>query len=116
MLERNRAPRTFDFAIPILGQRHVDTSIFASSYQNDEMGGPAYDPKSWLQGGLFASARGLSSSRQIAPAGREPMTFMALACGMAPDHSTLAACVASRQEEMVSLFRAIRLVGEEHGL
>jgi hypothetical protein len=33
------------------------------------------------------------------------MTCMALSCGMAPDHSTIAAVVSSMPEEMISLFR-----------
>ena len=41
---------------------------------------------------------------------------MALACGMAPDHSTIAAFVSSMKEEIVSLFRDILLVCEEQGL
>jgi hypothetical protein len=41
---------------------------------------------------------------------------MALACGMVPDPSTIAAFVSSMQEEIVSLFRDILLVCEEQGL
>lgn len=44
------------------------------------------------------------------------MTFMALAGGMLPAQSTIAALVASRQEEMVSLCRDMLLVCEEQGL
>ena len=44
------------------------------------------------------------------------MTFMALACGMVPDHRTLAAFVSSMQEEIVSLFRDMLLVWAEQGL
>lgn len=44
------------------------------------------------------------------------MTFMALSCGMVPDHRTIAAFVSSMQEEMISLFRDVLLVCEEQGL
>src|SRR5262249_17245021 len=46
----------------------------------------------------------------------ENITFMALACGMVPDHSTIAAFISSMKEEIVSLFRDILLVCEEQGL
>jgi hypothetical protein len=41
---------------------------------------------------------------------------MALACGMTPDHSTIAAFISSMKEVIVSLFRDILLVCEEQGL
>jgi hypothetical protein len=41
---------------------------------------------------------------------------MALACGMVPDHSTIAAFVSSMQDEIISLFRDMLLVCEEQGL
>jgi hypothetical protein len=69
-----------------------------------------------LQIGLFADSRGIISSRKIEQACRENVTCMALACGMVPDQSTMAAVVASMQEEMVSLFRDILLVGAAQGL
>src|SRR5919202_5592468 len=56
------------------------------------------------------------SARKIEPAGREKVTFMALACGMAPEQSTIAAFGASMQEEIVSLCRDILLVWEQQGL
>ena len=43
------------------------------------------------------------------------MTFMALACAMVPDHSTIAALL-SMKEAIVALFRDILFVCEEQGL
>jgi transposase len=88
----------------------MDTAIFESRYKNDETGCPAYDPKILLKVILLAYARGLISSRKIAQAGRENITFMALACGQVPDQSTIAAFVASLTEEIAALFRDILLV------
>ena len=99
----------------ILVQPHVDTSIFASRDNNDETGGPAYAPKRWLQIVLLAYSRGILSSRKIDQACRENITFMARACGMLPAQSTIAAFVASRHEERVSLVRAILLGCEAQG-
>ena len=115
-LEKQLSPGTLEFAIHILVQRCLDTSLFESRYQNDDTGSPAYDPKLLLKVVLLAYSRGLISSRKIEQACRENVTFMALACGLAPDHSTIAAFVSSMKEEIVSLFRDILLVCEEQGL
>jgi transposase len=115
-LEKQLLPGTLEFAIHILVQRYVDTSIVTSRYKNDATGCPAYDPKVLLKIVLFAYSRGIISSRRIEQACRENITFMALACGMLPDHSTIAAFVSSMQEEIISLFRDILLVCEAQGL
>ena len=115
-LEKQLAPGTLEFAMHILVQRYVDTSIFASRYTNDETGCPAYDPTVLLNVVLLAYSRGIISSRKIEQACRENVTFMALACEMVPDHSTIAACVSSMKAESVSLFRDILLVCAEQGL
>jgi transposase len=115
-LEGQLIPGTLEFAIHELVQRRMDTSIFDRIYHNDETGSPAYDPKVLLKVVLFAYSRGIISSRKIEQACRENITFMALACGMVPDHSTIAAFISSMKEEIVSLFRDILLVCEEQGL
>jgi len=76
----------------------------------------AYDPKILLKVVLLGYARGLVSSRKMEQACRENVTFMALACGQRPDHSTIAAFVSSMQEEIKVLFRDVLLVCEESGL
>jgi transposase len=115
-LEKQRMPGTVEFAIHVLVHRRIDTSIFAHRYKNDDTGCPAYDPKVLLKGVLFAYSCGIISARKIEQACRENITFMALACGLAPDHSTIAAFVSSMQDSSVSLFRDILLVCEEPGL
>src|SRR5919109_797281 len=108
-LEHQLLPGTLEFAIQALVERHMDTSSFAGRYQNDATGCPAYDPKILLKVILFAYARGIISSRKMEQACRENITFMALACGQAPDHSTIAAFVTSLKTEVTSLFRDILL-------
>jgi transposase len=115
-LDRQLIPGTREFAIHELVQQRMDTSIVDRIYHNDETGSPAYDPKVLLKVVLFAYSRGIISSRKIEQACREKITFMALACGMVPDHSTIAAFISSMQEEIVSLFRDMLLVCEEQGL
>jgi transposase len=115
-LEHQLLPGTLEFAIQVLVERRVDTAIFDSRYKNEESGCRAYDPKILLKVILFAYARGIISSRKIEQACRENITFMALACGQTPDHSTIAAFVASLKEEITALFRDILLVCAEQDL
>lgn len=116
-LENQLLPGTLEFAIQVLVERRLDTAVFDSRYKNnEETGCRAYDPRILLKVILFAYARGIISSRKIEQACRENITFMALACGQVPDHSTIAAFVASLKEEIASLFRDILLVCAEQDL
>ena len=115
-LEEQLVPGTLEFAIQTLVEDRMDLVVFEDRYQNDETGRVAYDPKILLKVVLLGYARGLISSRKMEQACRENVTFMALACGQRPDHSTIAAFVSSMQEEIVPLFRDVLLVCEESGL
>jgi transposase len=115
-LDNQLLPGTSEYAIQVLVERRVDTSIFGSRYKNEETGCPAYDPKSLLKVILFAHARGIISSRKIEQACRENITFMALAGGQAPDHRTIAVFGASLKAEIASLFHDILLVCAEQDL
>ena len=115
-LEEQLVPGTLEFAIQTLVEDRMDMSVFEDRYQNDETGRMAYDPKILLKVVLLGYARGLIFSRKMEQACRENVTFMALACGQRPDHSTIAAFVSSMQEEIVPLFRDVLLVCEESGL
>jgi transposase len=115
-LERQLMPGTLEFAIHELVQRRMDTSIFDRIYRHDETGCPAYDPKMLLKVILLAYARWIIASRKIEQACRENIAFMALACGMLPDHSTIAAFVASMQEEIKSIVGDMLLICAEQTL
>ena len=56
------------------------------------------------------------SSRSLERACCENITFMALACGQIPDHSTIAAFVSSLDKEIEPLFTKVLLICEEEGL
>ena len=92
-LDQQLVPGTLEYAIHTLIEERVDTSLFDEKYNNDETGRPAYDPKVLLKIVLFAYSRGILYSRPMERACKENITFMALACGQQPDHSTLAAFV-----------------------
>ncbi len=115
-LEDQVVPGTLEFAIHTLVEERMDVSRFDEKYQNDDTGRLAYDPKVLLKVVLFGYSRGLNSSRKIERACRENVTFMALACGQCPDHSTIAAFVSSMKDEIVPLFRDVLLVCEEMNL
>jgi transposase len=115
-LEKQLMPGTLEFAIHELIHRRVDTSIFESRYKNDEIGCSAYDPKILLKVVCFAYSRGIMSSRKIERACQENITFMALACGMVPDHSIIAAFISSMKDEIISIFKDILLVCAEQDL
>jgi hypothetical protein len=72
--------------------------------------------ESWMKVILLAYSRGLVGSRKIESACKENVTFMALACGQQPDHSTIATFVSSMKDQILPLFRDVLLVCEEKGL
>ena len=115
-LEEQLVPGTLEFAIQTLVEDRMDMAVFEDRYRNDETGRMAYDPKILLKVVLLGYARGLVPFGKMEQACRENVTFMALACGQRPDHSTIAAFVSSMQEEIVPLFRDVLLVCEESGL
>jgi len=64
----------------------------------------------------LAYARGITGSRKIEKACRENITFMALSCGVAPDHSTISHFVTSMQKEIIHIFRDVLLYCDELNL
>ena len=61
-------------------------------------------------------ARGIVGSRRLERACQENITFLALACGIRPDHSTLAAFVGKLQGRIELIFSEVLLVCHEEGL
>jgi transposase len=115
-LEEQLMAGTLEFALHTLVETRMDMSRFAERFCNDETGRSAYDPKLLLKIVLLAYARGMISSRKIERACRENVVFIALCCGQHPDHSTIAAFVATLKEEIQPLFRDVLLVCDEMGL
>lgn len=109
-------PGTLKYAIDHVIEERLDLSIFDERYCNDETGRKAIDPKILIKIVLFGYSRGLISSRSLERACRENITFMALSCGQAPDHSTIAAFVSSIDKEIETLFTRVLLICDEEGL
>jgi transposase len=115
-LEDQLMPGTLEFVIHTLIESRIDMSVFDDRYNNEETGRYAYDPKVLLKIVLLAYSRGITSSRPIERACKENVTFMALACGAQPDHSTIATFVSSMKDEIPSLFADVLLVCEQEDL
>ena len=90
----------------------MNMTRFDRKFNNDETGCKAYNPKILLKIILLAYARGIIHSRKIERECKRNVTFMALSCGQAPDHSTIAAFVSSMKDEIKPLFRDVLLVCE----
>ena len=115
-LEDQIVAGTLEFVIHHLLENEIDLSIFDQKFNNDDTGCPAYDPKILLKAILFGYSRGLITSRDIERACRENILFMALACGQAPDHTTIARFIASMRDFIMPLFRDILLVCDSENL
>ena len=115
-LEDQLMPGTLEYAIHYVVEERLDLSMFDERYCNDETGRKAIAPKVMIKIVLFGYSRGIISSRSLERACLENITFMALACGQKPDHSTIAAFVSSMDMQIEPLFTKVLLVCEEEGL
>jgi transposase len=115
--EEQLKPGTLAYAIHYLIEERIDTRSFDEGFSNDETGRRAYHPKVLLKIILFGYSRRMMCSRELERACEKDVTFMALACGQKPDHSTIAAFISSMGfDEIVSLFTQVLLVCHEEGL
>jgi transposase len=106
---------TFEYALnEIIDEMNL--SIFKSRYKNDETGAPAYDPAILLKIILFAYSRGITSSRDIAQACAENVTFMALSADTRPHFTTIADFISSLEPQIAHLYGAVLTVCAKEGL
>ena len=115
-LEDQLVPGTLEYAIHHVVEERLDLSMFDDRYCNDETGRKAIDPKVLIKIVLFGYSRGMISSRSLEQACGENITFMALACGQKPDHSTIATFISSIDKEIEKLFTKVLLICHEEGL
>lgn len=108
---------TLEHTVHYVVEHRLDLSGFDQARSNDDTGRPGYDPRVLLKVVLLGYARGMLSSRKLEAACKQNIIFMALACGLRPDHSTIADFVSGMGEERISsLFSQVLLVCEEEGL
>ncbi len=109
-------PGTFEYAVTLLVDEHLDISIFDERYKNDDTGRPAYDPAMLLRVILSAYARGFTSSRQIEQLCKENVVFIALSGDSQPHFTTIAKFVAQMGDVIQSLFTEVLMVCDARGL
>ncbi len=109
-------PGTFEHALDHLLTEAIDLSPFDARYKNDATGAPAYPPKTLLQVVLFAYSRGIVSSRAIARACEEHVTFIALCGDTRPHFTTIAHFVSTLGADIAPIFAAVLAVCDRQGL
>ena len=114
--EQQILPGTFEYTLNRVIEERIDLTVFEARYANDEVGAPAYDPAILLKIVLYAYAKGITSSREIARLCRENVVFMALSADSCPHFTTIAAFISSLEPQIVSVFRDVLLVCDEVGL
>ncbi len=95
----------------------TDLTVFETRYKNDEVGRPAWNPAVMLKIVLLGYARGLPTSRRIAKACEENVTFMALVGANSRPHFTVIAdFITTMEKEVLEVFQNVLLVCSEMGL
>ena len=109
-------PGTFEHALHHLLEQAIDLTPFDARYRNDTTGAPAYAPSMLLRVVLFAYSRGIISSRAIARACEEQVTFIALSGDSRPHFTTIAHFVSTLGEQIAPIFAAVLAVCDRQGL
>ena len=112
-LDDQLVPGTIEHALDWIGDHEIDASVFDQQYRNDEGGRPAYDPAALVKIILFASSRGIRSSRKIEEACRTNVVFMALSAlsgDIRPDHATIARFVTGHPAAVRRVVRDVLMI------
>ena len=115
-LARQLPPGSFEHALNHLLDHELDLSGFDARFCNDATGASAYPPAVLLKVVLFAYSRGMVSSRAMAAACREQVTFMALTGDHAPHFTTLAGFVRSLGDDIARIFTQVLYICDRQGL
>lgn len=115
-LARQLLPGTFEHALHHLLDRELDLSHFDARFRNDETGAPAYPPAMLLQVVLFAYSQGIVSSRAIAGACEDHVTFIALSGDTRPHFTTIADFVSTLGADIARVFAAVLAICDREGL
>ena len=115
-LQRQLLPGTFEHALHHLLESELDLSHFDARFRNDLVGASAYPPSMLLKVVLFGYSRGLVSSRAMARACVEQMTFIALSGDSQPHFTTLAHFVSALGEDIARVFGAVLAICDAQGL
>ena len=115
-LARQLLPGTFEHAVNHLLDHAVDLSAFDARFRNDTTGAPAYPPALLLKVVLVAYAHSIVSSRAIAEACRDHVTFIALCGDQAPHFTTIAHFISTLGPDIAHVFGGVLAVCDAQGL
>jgi transposase len=115
-LARQLVPGTFEHALNHLLDHAIDLSAFDARFRNDATGATAYPPAMLLKVVLFAYSRGIVSSRAIARACQDHVTFLALCGETAPHFTPIAQFVSTLGDDIARVFAAVVAICDAHGL
>lgn len=115
-LAKQLLPGSFEHAVHHLLTHEIDLTAFDARVRNDETGATAYPPRMLLQVVLCAYAHGIVSSRAIARACEEHVTFIALCGDRAPHFTTIAHFISTLGEPIATVFAAVLTVCDRQGL
>jgi len=115
-LGRQLLPGTIEHAVNYLFDHAVDLSRFDARFRNDTTGAPAYPPAMLLKVVLVAYAHGIVSSRGIARACEEHVTFIVLCGDHTPHFTTIAHFVSTLGEDIARVFAAVVAICDAQGL
>ena len=103
-------------AILVIVEEKLDLTTFDAHYKNDDTGRPAIHPKVLVKVILLAYSHGIVGSRRIEQACRNNVIFLALAGGIQPDHSTIAAFITAMNKQIMDIFIQVLLICEQMDL
>jgi transposase len=115
-LEKQLEAGSLAFSINEIIENKINIRPLEAKYKNDEEGRPAWDPKILLKIVLLAYSYGINTSRKIAKACCENITFIALSSWSTPHFTTIAEFISGSGEAIKHIFKEVLLVCEEMGL
>lgn len=102
------------FIVDAVGQ--MDLVEFYVGYRSDGWGAAAYDPGMMVAVLLYAYCQGIRSSRRIAQALEENVSFRVVAANQQPDFRTVCRFRAEREDRLEKLFVQVLQMCRETGL
>ena len=100
-------PGSFEHAVHHLLTHEIDLRAFDARVRNAETGATAYPLRMLLPVVLCAYAHGIVSSRAIARACEDHVTFIALCVDRAPHFKTIAHFISTLGEPIATVFAAV---------
>lgn len=115
-LEKQLEPGSLAFTINEIIEHKIDIRPLEEKYKNDKEGRPAWDPKILLKIVLLAYSYGINTSRKIAKACEENISFIAISSWSTPHFTTIAEFISGRGKAITQIFKEVLLVCEEMGM